>query len=65
MHFFWKSIWQITYVMEKILAKIRVKQVEVQVEQDPHKKQILQKQLKKLFFEKEIEEMKKRIEQLG
>lgn len=51
--------------MEKILAKIRIKQVEVQVEQDPQKKQLLQKQLKKLFFEKEIEEIKQRIEQLG
>lgn len=47
------------------MAKIRVKQVEVQVEQDPQKKQLLQKQLKKLFFEKEIEEIKQRIEQLG
>lgn len=35
------------------------------VEQDPEKKQLLQKRLKKLYFEKEIEEIKQRIEQLS
>lgn len=45
--------------------KIRVKQIQVSVENDPVRKQELQKQLRKLQFQKEIEEIKKRIEQLG
>lgn len=45
--------------------KIRVKQIQVSVENDPVRKQELQKQLRKLQFQKEIEQIKKRIEQLG
>jgi hypothetical protein len=45
--------------------KIRVKQTQVSVENDPVRKQELQKQLRKLQFQKEIEQIKKRIEQLG
>lgn len=45
--------------------KIKVKQTQVSVENDPVRKQELQKQLRKLQFHREIEEIKKRIEQLG
>lgn len=45
--------------------KIKVKQTQVSVENDPVRKQELQKQLRKLQFQKEIEQIKKRIEQLG
>jgi hypothetical protein len=45
--------------------KIKVKQTQVSVENDPLRKQELQKQLRKLQFQKEIEQIKKRIEQLG
>jgi hypothetical protein len=45
--------------------KIRVKQTQVSVENDPVRKQVLQQQLRKLQFQKEIEQIKKRIEQLG
>ncbi len=45
--------------------KIKVKQTQVSVENDPFRKQELQKQLRKLQFQKEIEQIKKRIEQLG
>lgn len=51
--------------METIEDKIRVKQTQIQVERDPNKKQELQKQLTKLQLRKEIEEIRKRIEQLG
>jgi hypothetical protein len=51
--------------MEEIDDKIRVKQTQVAVENDPSRKQELQKQLRKLQFQKEIEQIKKRIEQLG
>lgn len=51
--------------MEEIDNKIRVKQTQVSVEIDPVRKQELQKQLRKLQFKKEIEQIKKRIEQLG
>lgn len=51
--------------MDKIDDKIRVKQTQVSVENDPVRKQVLQKQLRKLQFQKEIEQIKKRIEQLG
>jgi hypothetical protein len=44
--------------------KIRVKQTQVSVENDPVRKQVLQQQLRKLQFQKEIEQIKKRIEQL-
>jgi hypothetical protein len=50
--------------MEELDDKIRVKQIQVSVENDPNRKQELQKQLRKLKFQKEIEQIKKRIEQL-
>ena len=39
--------------------KIKVKQTQVSVENDPLRKQELQKQLRKLQFQKEIEQIKK------
>jgi hypothetical protein len=45
--------------------KIRLKQMQISIEKEPHRKQELQKQLQKLQLEKEIEQIKKRIEQLG
>ena len=45
--------------------KIKVKQTQVSVENDPVRKQVLQKQLRKLQLQKEIEQIKIRIEQLG
>ena len=51
--------------MDEIDDKIKVKQTQVSVENDPVRKQELQKQLRKLQFQKEIEQIKKRIEQLG
>jgi hypothetical protein len=51
--------------MDELDDKIRVKQIQVSVENDPLRKQELQKQLRKLQFHKEIEQIKKRIEQLG
>ena len=51
--------------METIDDKIRVKLVEIQVENDPLRKQELQKQLRKLQLQLEIEQIRKRIQQLG
>jgi hypothetical protein len=51
--------------MKTTQDKIQLKQMELNVENDPLKKQNLQKQLRKLQLEKEIEEIRKRIEQLG
>jgi hypothetical protein len=51
--------------MDELDDKIRVKQTQVSVENEPVRKQELQKQLRKLQFQKEIEQIKKRIEQLG
>lgn len=45
--------------------KIRLKQMQISIENEPPRKQELQKQLQKLQLEKEIEQIKKRIEQLG
>jgi hypothetical protein len=45
--------------------KIRVKQTQLSVEKDPVRKQYLEKQLRKLQLRKEIEQIRKRIEQLG
>jgi hypothetical protein len=50
--------------METIDDKIRVKQVQIQVERDPAKKQDLQKDLQKLLLTKEIEQIRNRIEQI-
>lgn len=45
--------------------KIRLKQMQIQIEKEPSRKQDLQKQLQKLQLEKEIEQIRKRIKQLG
>ena len=51
--------------METIDDKIRIKQVEIQVQNDPVRKQELQTQLRKLELRREIEDIRKRIQQLG
>ena len=51
--------------MNELENKIRVKQLEIQVEQDPTKKQELNKQLRVLQLNKEIETIKMRIQQIG
>lgn len=45
--------------------QIRVKQLEISVERDSNRKQDLHVELQKLQLEKEIEQIRKRIEQLG
>gem|GEM_PF-2459626 len=55
---------KIIYV-ETIEDKIRVKQLQITVETDQDQKNNLHKQLKKLQLQKEIEQIRKRIEQLG
>ena len=45
--------------------KIRVKQMQIQVEKDPIKKQDLQTQLRKLQLKKEIEDITGRMNQMG
>jgi hypothetical protein len=52
-------------MMVTIDDKIRVKQLQINVESDYGRKQELQKQLQKLQLQKEIEQIRKRIEQLG
>ena len=52
-------------MMKTTQDKIKLKQLELNVENDPLKKQNLQKQLRRLQLEKEIEEIRKRIEQLS
>jgi hypothetical protein len=52
-------------MMKTTQDKIQLKQLELNVENDPLKKQNLQKQLRRLQLEKEIEEIRKRIEQLS
>lgn len=52
-------------MMENSEDKIRVKQLQIQVEIDPIKKQELQKQLRKLQLQLEIEQIRKRIQQIG
>lgn len=51
--------------MESIEDKIKVKQMQISVEKDMVRKQDLQKQLRKLQLSLEIEQIRKRIEQLG
>jgi hypothetical protein len=51
--------------METTEDKIRVKQVQISVENDALKKQELQNQLRKLQLNLEIEQIRKRIEHLG
>jgi hypothetical protein len=45
--------------------KIRIKQLEISVEDNPEHRQNLQKQLMKLQFRREIEIIQKKIEQLN
>ncbi len=45
--------------------KIKLKQMEISIVNEPQRKQELQKQLQQLQLEKEIEEIRKRIERLG
>ena len=52
-------------MMKTTQDKIQLKQLELNVENDPLMKQNLQKQLRRLQLEKEIEEIRKRIEQLS
>lgn len=52
-------------MMGKTEDKIKVKQMQVSVEQDPYKKQELMKQLRKLQLRLEIENIRKRIEQMS
>lgn len=51
--------------METIDDKIKIKLTQVSVENDPVRKQELQKQLRKLQLQKEIERIRRTIEQLG
>lgn len=51
--------------METIDDKIKIKQTQVSVENEPVRKQELQKQLRKLQLQKELERIRKTIEQLG
>ena len=51
--------------METLEGKIRIKQTQSSVENDPMRKQALQKQLQKLQLSLEIEKIRKRIQQLG
>ena len=51
--------------METIEGKIMIKQTQLSVENDPMRKQALQKQLQKLQLSLEIEKIRKRIQQLG
>ncbi len=51
--------------METIGDKIRVKQLQIAVEIDSDQKNNLQKQLQRLQLQKEIESIRKKIEQLG
>jgi hypothetical protein len=54
-----------TICVETIEDKIRVKQLQLSLENDPVRKQEMQKQLRKLQLQNEIEQIRKRIEQLG
>jgi hypothetical protein len=51
--------------METTVNKIRIKQLEIQVEMDQAKKQELQAKLRKLQLKKEIEDIRGRIDQIG
>ncbi len=52
-------------IPETTTDKIKVMNTRIQVERDPTKKQELQKQLRVLQLNKEIEDIRRRIEQLG
>jgi hypothetical protein len=51
--------------VNKLNDKIAIINTKIEVEKDLVRKQELQKQLRKLQLQKEIEHIKKRIEQLG
>ncbi len=51
--------------METTVNKIRIKQLEIQVELDPEKKQELQAQLRKLQLRKEIEDIRGKMDQMS
>ncbi|UEG50311.1 hypothetical protein LK994_02330 [Ferruginibacter lapsinanis] len=51
--------------MKDLIDAIRIKTMQAQAEQDPVKKQETNKQLQILRLKKEIEDIRKRIEQLS
>jgi hypothetical protein len=51
--------------MNDIQDKIDITQTQVNVENEPIRKQKLQKKLRKLLLQKEIENINKRIQQIG
>lgn len=51
--------------MNTIQDKIQIIQMEINVESNPERKKEMQKQLQKLKLQKEILQIRKRIEQLG
>ena len=51
--------------MNKLTDKIRVKQLEIQVEQDPKRKEELNKQLRVLQLRQEIEKINMKIAQIS
>lgn len=51
--------------MNTIEDKIRIKQMEISVEENPERKAELHTQMTKLQFQKEIAIIRKKIEQLG
>ncbi|SHF91306.1 hypothetical protein SAMN05444372_101148 [Flavobacterium micromati] len=50
---------------EVLIDNIRVKNIEISIESNPERKRELVKQLNKLKLQKEIEVIKKKIEQIG
>jgi hypothetical protein len=61
------KLYQFRYLVAatSIDDKIRILQLQINLENDYDRKQELQKQLQKLRLQKEIEQIRKRIEQLG
>ena len=51
--------------MDNIDEKIRIKQMEISIEDNPDRKSELQKQISKLQLHKEIAVIRKKIEQLS
>lgn len=52
-------------MMNTIEDKIRLKQMEISIEENPERKAELHTQMTKLQFQKEIAVIRKKIEQLG
>ncbi|REG94154.1 hypothetical protein [Flavobacterium aquicola] len=52
-------------MMNTIEDKIRLKQMEINIEENPEREAELHKQMSKLQFQKEIAVIRKKIEQLG